>query len=84
MIGNIFWTDARMIIDYGQFREVVKFDTTYKFNRENRPLAIFIGLETIVFGDALMYDDTNESFEWLFKTFLDAMSNKHSKIIFTD
>lgn len=29
-ITNIFWADARMIIDYGQFGDVVTFDTTCK------------------------------------------------------
>ncbi|KAK3218579.1 hypothetical protein Dsin_012549 [Dipteronia sinensis] len=59
-ITNMFWADARMIIDYGQFRDVVSFDTTYKINKENRPFAVFVGLnhhrETIIFGAALMYD----------------------------
>ncbi|XP_028070547.1 protein FAR1-RELATED SEQUENCE 5-like [Camellia sinensis] len=57
-ITNIFWADARMIIDYGQFGDVVTFDTTYKINRESRPFAIFVGFnnhrETIVFGAALI------------------------------
>ncbi|XP_028110324.1 protein FAR1-RELATED SEQUENCE 5-like [Camellia sinensis] len=87
-ITNIFWADARMIIDYGQFGDVVTFDTTYKINRESRPFPIFVGFnnhrETIVFGAALMYDETTDSFIWLFKTFLEAMSNKLPKTIFTD
>ncbi|KAI8564273.1 hypothetical protein RHMOL_Rhmol03G0168700 [Rhododendron molle] len=56
--------------------------------RENRPFAVFIGFnnhrEVIVFGDALMYDETADSFIWLFETFLEAMSNKHPQTIFTD
>ncbi|XP_028122699.1 protein FAR1-RELATED SEQUENCE 5-like [Camellia sinensis] len=87
-ITNIFWADARMIIDYGQFGDVVTFDTAYKINRESCPFAIFVGFnnhrETIVFGAALMYDETTDSFIWLFKAFLEAMSNKHPKTIFTD
>ena len=31
-----------------------------------------------------MYDETTNSFIWLFKTFLEAMSNKHPKTIFTN
>ncbi|XP_028106056.1 protein FAR1-RELATED SEQUENCE 5-like [Camellia sinensis] len=31
-ITNIFWADAQMIMDYGQFGDVVTFDTTYKLN----------------------------------------------------
>ena len=77
-----------MIIDYGQFGDVVSFDTTYKINKCNRPLAVFVGFnhhrETIIFGVALMYDETAESFIWLFETFLKAMSGKAPKTIFTD
>ena len=43
-IKNIFWADAKMIIDYGQFSDVVSFDTTYKINKENWPFAVFVGL----------------------------------------
>ncbi|KAK2654571.1 hypothetical protein Ddye_014427 [Dipteronia dyeriana] len=40
-ITNMFWEDAKMIIDYGQFGDVLSFDTTYKINKENRTLAVF-------------------------------------------
>jgi hypothetical protein len=40
--------------------------------------------ETIVFGVVLMYDETYESFKWLFKTFLKAHNNKQPKTIYTD
>ncbi|KAK3218191.1 hypothetical protein Dsin_012161 [Dipteronia sinensis] len=57
-ITNMFWADARMIIDYGQFGDVMSFDTTYKINKENRPLVVFVGLnhhrETVIFRGALM------------------------------
>ncbi|CAL5329126.1 unnamed protein product [Camellia sinensis] len=87
-ITNIFWADAQMIMDYGQFGDVVTFDTTYKLNSAHRPFASFVGLnhhrETVVFGAALMYDETADSFVWLFRRFLEAMSSKAPKTIFTD
>ncbi|XP_060202427.1 protein FAR1-RELATED SEQUENCE 5-like [Lycium barbarum] len=88
MITNIFWVDSKMIIDYETFGDVLSFDTTYQMNREHRPLASFVGLNNhrkmVVFGGALMYDETSESFQWLFETFFKMMSGKKSKIIFTD
>jgi len=39
---------------------------------------------SIIFGAALMYDETIESFKWLFGTFLQAHNNKKPKTIFTD
>ena len=57
---NIFWSNAQMILDYGQFGDAISIDTTYKTNKENRQLAIFVGFnhhrKTIIFGAALMYD----------------------------
>ncbi|KAL4626268.1 hypothetical protein ACB092_05G084100 [Castanea dentata] len=88
LITNIFWADARMIIDYSHFGDVIMFDTTYSTNRDARPLGVFLGLnhhrETVVFGGALLYDETIESFVWLFETFLEAMSEKKTITIFTD
>ncbi|XP_075504354.1 protein FAR1-RELATED SEQUENCE 5-like [Primulina tabacum] len=42
-ITNIFWADARMLIEYEYFGDVVSLDTTYCTNRAYRPLAIFSG-----------------------------------------
>ncbi|XP_042941212.1 protein FAR1-RELATED SEQUENCE 5-like [Carya illinoinensis] len=66
----------------------ISFDTTYRTNKEYRPLAMFVGFnhhrETAIFGAALLYDETIESFKWLFETFFEAMSSKKPKTIFTD
>ena len=61
-IANIFWVDAKMLLDYAHFSDVVTFDTTFGTNKEYRPFGIFLGLnqfrETIIFGAALMFDET--------------------------
>ncbi|XP_050259986.1 protein FAR1-RELATED SEQUENCE 5-like [Quercus robur] len=88
LILNIFWADARSIVDYGHFGDVLCFDTTYRTNQYDRPFAPFIGVnhhkQTTIFGAALLYDETIEPFMWLFKTFLSAMSGKQPKTILTD
>jgi len=87
-ITNIFWVDAQMINDYGYCGDVITFDTTYKTNMGYRPLGVFVGLnnhrQTIIFGAALLYDETIPSFKWLFETFLKAMGGKKPKTIMTD
>ncbi|XP_058073135.1 protein FAR1-RELATED SEQUENCE 5-like [Magnolia sinica] len=87
-ITNMFWADAKSIMDYGIFGDVVCFDTTYRVNSYGRPFAPFIGVnhhkQTIIFGAALLYDETIESFKWLFQTFLSAMSGKQPITILTD
>jgi zinc finger SWIM domain-containing protein 3 len=87
-ITNIFWADAKMLIDYALFGDVITFDTTYSTNKEYRPFGVFVGFnhfrEIVVFGAALLYDETLDSFRWLFETFLAAHNQKHPKTIFTD
>ncbi|XP_038699685.1 protein FAR1-RELATED SEQUENCE 5-like [Tripterygium wilfordii] len=87
-ITNIFWADSRMLIDYIYFGDVIIFDTTYGTNKALRPLVVFTGFNhhrgIIVFGAALLYDETIASFKRLFKTFLDAHKEKMPQTIFTD
>nr|AAP55110.2 transposon protein, putative, unclassified, expressed [Oryza sativa Japonica Group] len=87
-IANIFWVDAKMLTDYAYFGDVVSFDTTFGTNKESRLFGVFVGFnqfrETIVFGAVLMYDETYESFKWLFETFLKAHNGKQPKTIYTD
>ncbi|XP_042497661.1 protein FAR1-RELATED SEQUENCE 5-like [Macadamia integrifolia] len=87
-ITNIFWADPKMRIDYAQFGDVVSFDTTFCTNKEYRPFGIFAGFNhhrgVIIFGAALLYDETAESFNWLFETFAEANGHKKPITIFTD
>lgn len=80
LITNIFWTDSKMIADYEVFGDVLCFDTTYRKLNDGRPFGLLVGVDnhkkSVVFGAALLYDETADSFVWLFKTFLKAMSGK--------
>jgi zinc finger SWIM domain-containing protein 3 len=77
-----------MIIDYGYFGDVVSLDSTYCTNKSHRPLAIISGFNhhrgAVVFGAALLYDETTESYKWLFETFLEAHKQKRPQTVFTD
>ncbi|XP_026385057.1 protein FAR1-RELATED SEQUENCE 9-like [Papaver somniferum] len=74
--------------DYDYFGDVVSFDTTHRKNKDGRPFAMFVGVnnhrQTIIFGAALLYDETAETFMWLFDTFAETMFGKKPKSIFTD
>jgi hypothetical protein len=87
-IANIFWVDAKMIVDYAHFSDVVTFDTTFGTNKESRPFGVFVGFnhfrETVIFSAALMYDETFDSFKWLFETFVKAHNGKQPKTIYMD
>jgi zinc finger SWIM domain-containing protein 3 len=87
-IANIFWADAKMVMDYAHFGDVVSFDTTFGTNKESRYFGLFVGFnhfkETVVFGAALMYDETFESFKWLFETFVKAHNGQQPKTFYID
>ncbi|XP_057983297.1 protein FAR1-RELATED SEQUENCE 5-like [Malania oleifera] len=85
-ITNVFWADEKMLVDYSDFGDVVCFDTTYRL-KDCRPFAPFIGVnhhrQMVIFGGALLYDETVESFKWILQTFVEAMSGKKPKTILT-
>ncbi|CAJ2670018.1 unnamed protein product [Trifolium pratense] len=87
-IASIFWADGIMQLDYALFGDVISFDTTYRTNNQYRPLAAFMGFDnhrtSVLFGAALLYDETAATFDWLFTTFLKCMSNKKPQSIYTD
>ena len=77
-----------MILDYAHFGDVVTFDTTFGTNKEYRPFGVFLGLnqfrETTIFGAVILFDETEDSFVWLFETFLAAHNGKQPRTIYTD
>ena len=54
---------------------------------QTKNLAVFIGFnhhrEMVIFGAALLYNETTESFKWLFESFLKAHGGRKPKSIFT-
>ncbi|PKU65844.1 protein FAR1-RELATED SEQUENCE 7 isoform X2 [Dendrobium catenatum] len=86
-LTNIFWADTNSIMDYDYFGDVVCFNTTYKDADSGRPFVLFTGVnhhkQTVIFGAAVMYAETVESFKWLFETFKAVMGGKQPKTILT-
>lgn len=85
---NIFWSHASCQANYAEFGDVVSFDTTYKCNFYNKPLAMFVGsnhhLQNVIFGFALLGDEKEETFDWVFRTFKTCMENKEPHCILID
>ncbi|CAN6199448.1 unnamed protein product [Urochloa humidicola] len=85
---NFFWADSKSIVDFVHFGDVVCFDSGYALQGYGRPLALFTGLnhhkQTVIFGTALLYDESNEAFRWLLDTFKMAMNGTHPKTLLTD
>ncbi|GJR64514.1 FAR1-related sequence 5-like protein [Tanacetum coccineum] len=84
----IFWVDGRSRDAYLKFGDVVIFDVTYFTNKFKFPFALIVGVnhhgQSIIFGGALLENEKEETFKWLFKQFLGCMFNKCPSAIITD
>jgi len=87
-ICNFFWAYGQAIADYACFGDVMRVDTTFQTNKPEMPFAPILGTnhhrQTIIFGAALLFDESANSFVWVFRNFLKAMSGKQPVTIFTD
>ncbi|KAM7522698.1 hypothetical protein LguiA_012600 [Lonicera macranthoides] len=87
-MANVFWADARSRISYSHFGDAVIFDTIYRVNQYRVPFAPFTGVnhhgQTVLFGCALLLDESEATFLWLFKTFLASMNDRAPASIITD
>ncbi|XP_077249116.1 protein FAR-RED IMPAIRED RESPONSE 1-like [Tasmannia lanceolata] len=87
-LKSVIWVDAKSRVDYAHFGDVVTFDTTYLTNTYSTPFAPFVGVnhhgQSVLFGCALIADETIPSFIWVLETWVFAMFNHHPKAIITD
>ncbi|KAJ6967449.1 far-red impaired responsive family protein [Populus alba x Populus x berolinensis] len=87
-LKNLFWADAKSRHDYGNFSDVVSFDTTYVRNKYKMPLALFVGVnqhyQFMLLGCALISDESTATYSWLMQTWLGAMGGQTPKVIITD
>ncbi|XP_014514273.1 protein FAR1-RELATED SEQUENCE 5 [Vigna radiata var. radiata] len=87
-VSNIFWSDDSMVVDFDHFGDVICLDTICRTNEDLRPLVQFLGVnhhrQVLIFAAAFLYDGSIESFTWLFRTFINAMSGKKPKAILTE
>ncbi|KAI9156732.1 hypothetical protein LWI28_011321 [Acer negundo] len=85
---NVFWADARSRMAYNHFGDAVLFDTMYRPNQYQVPFAPFTGVnhhgQMVLFGCALLLDESESSFTWLFKTWLAAMNDRPPVSFTTD
>ncbi|KAF5447954.1 hypothetical protein F2P56_033464 [Juglans regia] len=87
-MGSCFWADARSRAAYQYFGDVVTFDATYLTNIYKMPFVPFSGVnhhhQTIMFGCALLVNETAESYIWLLRTWQEAMLGRAPSTIITD
>ncbi|KAI0498742.1 hypothetical protein KFK09_019634 [Dendrobium nobile] len=87
-VSNAFWADTKARTSYNYFGDTVTFDTTYKKNKYMMPFITFSGvnhhLQPVIFGYALLIDENEYSFIWLFETWLEAMGGRRPVSFVTD
>ncbi|XP_061342039.1 protein FAR1-RELATED SEQUENCE 5-like [Gastrolobium bilobum] len=87
-LRSVFWADGRSRAAYVQFGDVLVFDVTYQTNKFKFPFAPFVGVnhhgQSILFAAALLEDETEATFTWLFEQFLECMFDKSPIAIITD
>jgi hypothetical protein len=86
-INTLMWCSGKSREQYACFGDVITFDTTYCTNFYKMPFGLFVGVnnhfQTVVFGGVLMRSETTESFEWVFKEFIQLMGGKPPKTVLT-
>ncbi|KAI3465666.1 hypothetical protein Pfo_022329 [Paulownia fortunei] len=86
--GNVFWTDATSRANYSCFGDTVRVDTSYRTNRSKIPFVTFTGInhhgQPVLFGCALLLNESDNSFIWLLQTWLRAMTGRSPVSITSD
>ncbi|KAL3624704.1 hypothetical protein CASFOL_031372 [Castilleja foliolosa] len=76
--GNVFWTDPASRSNYVYFGDTVRIDTSYRTNRSKVPFVTFSGInhhtQPVLFGCALILNESENSYLWLLQTWFQAMS----------
>jgi hypothetical protein len=86
-IRALMWTSGKSRMQYKQFGDAITFDTTYRTNCYDMPFGIFVGVnnhfQSILFAGVLLTDERTETFEWVFKEFVNLMGGKPPVTILT-
>lgn len=85
---HVFWADPTCRKNFSHFGDLLSFDSTYNTNHYNMIFTPFTGINhhksCVLFGAALLSNETTEAYTWLFRTFLRAMGGVAPRLIITD
>ncbi|KAK9756470.1 hypothetical protein RND81_01G100100 [Saponaria officinalis] len=87
-LTKVFWCDAQARKNYPLFGDTISYDPTYGKNKYCLVFTPLNGVDnhkkSITFGAALLSNEDEQSFRWVFTKFLTAMGNKEPQCILTD
>ncbi|KAK9723728.1 hypothetical protein RND81_05G021100 [Saponaria officinalis] len=85
---RVFWTDDYGKSAYIAFGDGVSFDPTYGTNKHCMVFTPFTGIDnhkkSVTFACALLSNEDEESFIWVFEKFMEAMGRKEPQLTITD
>lgn len=85
---SVFWADGRSRYSCSQFGDVLVLDTSYRKSVYLVPFATFVGInhhkQPVLLGCALIADESEDSFTWLFQTWMRAMSGRQPRSMIAD
>lgn len=85
---SVFWADGRSRFSCTQFGDAIVFETAYRRGNYMVPFASFVGVnhhrQPVLLGCALIADESEEAFTWVFQAWLRAMSGRHPVSIIAD
>ncbi|XP_074301496.1 protein FAR1-RELATED SEQUENCE 5-like [Silene latifolia] len=83
-----FWCDAESRRNYSLFGDCITYDPAYSTNKYCMVFTPFTGIDhhkrSVNFASALLIYEDEDSFNWVFEKFLDAMGQRESHCIITD
>jgi hypothetical protein len=86
-LTHLFWMTPEQQILWLRYHDVIMHDNTCKTNRYNRPLSLFVtpdnNLKTRIIAQAILDDETQFSYEWVFNCVIEA-TNTPPKVFITD
>src|SRR5207248_2825934 len=87
-LGSILWMSPQQVQLWIRFHDVVITDDTYKTNRYDMALSLFMIIDnhnrTRIVAQALIEDETESTFQWILDRILHGTNFIFPRVLFTD
>ncbi|RYQ88857.1 hypothetical protein Ahy_B09g095806 isoform D [Arachis hypogaea] len=85
---DIIWSDGRSQEDYEAFGDVLAFDATFGRNKYNLSIIVLSEVnhhnQTCVFAAVMVLCESQDSYKWVLRRFMECMRGKAPKAVITD
>lgn len=82
---KLVFITKRMLLNYQKFYDIILIDSTYNTNYYSIPLVLISGIDNnmknVIFAIALINDETKETYQWIWRQFLELTQIKPKLVI---